>query len=389
MAVGGLLALFDDITTVLDDIAVLSKVAVQKTVSISGDDLAVNSLTVHGVDPKRELPIVWSVAKGSLRNKAILIPSALALNLIAPAAITPILMVGGAYLCYEGVEKILHKARGSKEKKHHEALTAAAAKSAEDLQSFERKKIKGAIKTDLILSAEIIAITLGTVAAAPFMTQLAVLSAIGAAMTFGIYGLVGAIVKLDDVGLHLTKIGAKNPVAKGLRVLGRGLVNTAPRIMQGLTVAGTAAMLLVGGGLILHGIPGGEHAIEAFMHTIAATGVGQSLIGMAIEVGAGIAAGLAAIPVVKALPSLMKAAAPVIKKVTAAIESGKKFYASLFKKKSPDANTPPTKIIPPPKPPVAIKNASIKPALNEATRKPVAKPDPTPASREQPHPPKP
>lgn len=293
MAAGGLLALLDDITTLLDDVAVLSKVAAGKTAGISGDDLAVNSQMLIGIDPKRELPIVWSVAKGSFKNKLFLIPGALALNFALPAAITPILMLGGAYLCYEGMEKTLHFRQTAGDVRHHEALTAAALKSTEALQIFERDKIRGAINTDLILSGEIIAVTLGTVATSPFVTQVIVLSTIGIAITVGIYGLVAGIVKLDDLGLHLVKTRGSSLFAKTMRWLGGGLIQAAPKLMKFLAVAGTAAMLLVGGELIIHGIPGTEH----FMH---------GPLGMVYAVVAGVIIGLCAIPAVKAAKKLYK-----------------------------------------------------------------------------------
>lgn len=283
MAGSGLLALLDDITTLLDDVAAFSKVAAGKTAGISGDDLAVNSRVIVGVDPSRELPIVWAVAKGSLKNKAYLIPGALILNFILPAAITPLLMLGGAYLCYEGMEKILHSHGGKKE---HENLTTAAARSPAALYAFEQNKIKGAINTDLILSGEIIAVTLGTVAAQPFLVQVSVLSAIGIVLTVGIYGLVAAIVKLDDLGLHMSKTSGVHGFAKSLRACGRGLVQAAPKLMKFLGIAGTAAMFLVGGELILHGIPGAAEKLHAF--------------GIAAALVTGIVAGLIAIPAVKA-----------------------------------------------------------------------------------------
>jgi len=304
MAGSGLLALLDDITTLLDDVAAISKAAAGKTAGISGDDLAVNSHVIVGVDPSRELPIVWAVAKGSFKNKGYLIPGALILNFILPAAITPLLMLGGAYLCYEGMEKTLHSLHGAESGKHHRNLTAAAIKSPQALYEFEKNKIKGAINTDLILSAEIIAVTLGTVAAEPFIVQLSVLGAIGVVLTAGIYGLVAVIVKLDDLGLHLAETPGNGPPVKILRALGNGLVQAAPKIMRFLAVAGTAAMLLVGGELILHGIPGAESGVHALAQLVSARGWLQSVAGMAAALITGVAAGLMAIPVLKVMAVL-------------------------------------------------------------------------------------
>ncbi len=254
-----LLALIDDIATVLDDVAVLTKVAAKKTAGVLGDDLALNAQQVSGVRAERELPVVWAVAKGSALNKLILVPVALAISAWAPWAVTPLLMVGGAFLCYEGFEKLAHKFLHSRAEQaaHHEELIEALADPSVDLVKVEKDKIKGAVRTDFILSAEIIAITLGTVQASPFVTQVSVLSGIAIVMTVGVYGLVAGIVKLDDAGLYLSK---KTGL---LRSLGRGILWTAPWLMKALSVAGTAAMFLVGGGILTHGIPALDHAIEA------------------------------------------------------------------------------------------------------------------------------
>jgi predicted DNA repair protein MutK len=260
MAASSLLALIDDIATVLDDVAVLTKVAAKKTAGVLGDDLALNAQQVTGVKAERELPVVWAVAKGSAINKLILVPAALAISVFLPWLITPLLMIGGAFLCYEGAEKLAHRflhSRGEDEAQHA-ALTRAAASSAEDLLAFERNKIKGAVRTDFILSAEIIAITLGTVAGAPFGTQVAVLVGIAVLMTVGVYGLVAGIVKLDDLGQHLAE--RANSAA---RALGRAIVTAAPWLMKALSVAGTAAMFLVGGGILTHGIAPIHHWIVA------------------------------------------------------------------------------------------------------------------------------
>jgi len=252
MAGGSLLALLDDIATVLDDVALLTKVAAKKTAGVLGDDLALNAQQVAGVKAERELPVVWAVAKGSAVNKAILVPSALALSAFAPWAVTPVLMIGGAYLCFEGFEKIAHKFLHRKEEDQakHAELVQALSDPSVDLVAFEKDKIRGAVRTDFILSAEIIVITLGTVADAAFLTQVAVLAGIAVLMTIGVYGLVAGIVKIDDAGVYLSR--QASAIARGVGV---ALVGAAPWLMKFLSVAGTAAMFLVGGGIIVHGIP--------------------------------------------------------------------------------------------------------------------------------------
>jgi predicted DNA repair protein MutK len=259
MAASSLLALIDDIATLLDDVAILSKVAAKKTAGVLGDDLALNAQQVAGVTADRELPVVWAVAKGSFKNKAILVPAALLISAFIPWAVIPLLMIGGAYLCFEGFEKLAHKFMHGKEDAAHEAeLKQALADPAVDLVQFEADKIKGAIRTDFILSAEIIVIALGTVSDKPFMTQVGVLSAIAITMTIGVYGLVAGIVKLDDLGLYLSqKSGAAT------RWFGNLLLKAAPWLMKTLSVLGTAAMFLVGGGIITHGIPAAHHLVEA------------------------------------------------------------------------------------------------------------------------------
>ena len=253
-----LLVLLDDIATLLDDVATMTKVAATKTAGVLGDDLALNAQQVTGVNPDRELPVVWAVAKGSLLNKAILVPAALAISALAPWAITPLLMIGGAYLCFEGFEKLAHKFLHSAEEDqaHHDDLVKAIVDPKVDMAAYERDKVKGAIRTDFILSAEIIVIALGTVATAPLQTQLAVLVAVAIAMTVGVYGFVAGIVKMDDVGLWLSR----KPGA-ALQAVGRFLLAAAPRLMKLLTVLGTAAMFLVGGGILVHGIAPLHHAI--------------------------------------------------------------------------------------------------------------------------------
>lgn len=264
MAGSSLLALIDDIATILDDVSILTKVAAKKTAGVLGDDLALNAQQVAGVKAEREIPVVWAVAKGSLRNKLILVPAALAISAFAPWAVTPLLMIGGLFLCYEGFEKLAHKFLHSREEEaaHGAALARAVADPAVDLVALERDKIQGAIRTDFVLSAEIIAITLGTVAAAPFMTQVTVISGIAILMTIGVYGLVAGIVKLDDGGLYLSGLPGAGAARDGLRALGRGLLAAAPYLMKTLSVVGTAAMFMVGGGILVHGIPGGEEFVH-------------------------------------------------------------------------------------------------------------------------------
>lgn len=310
MAASSLLALIDDIATILDDVAVLSKVAAKKTAGVLGDDLALNAQQVSGVNPERELPVVWAVAVGSLKNKAILVPSALAISALAPWAITPLLMVGGAFLCYEGAEKLGHKylSDPAEEARHHEELVRALSDESVDLVKLEKEKIKGAVRTDFILSAEIIVISLGTVATVPFMTQVAVLSAIAVAMTVGVYGLVAGIVKLDDVGLHLsrTRVGA-------LRVVGRLLLAAAPKIMKTLTVLGTAAMFMVGGSILMHGVPALQPVVEAAANAAASVPLaGQVLAAITptlIDAVAGLLAGALVLLGVTGAARLLKRAA--------------------------------------------------------------------------------
>ncbi|MES2384004.1 MAG: DUF808 domain-containing protein [Pseudomonadota bacterium] len=293
-----LFALLDDIATVLDDVALLTKVAAKKSAGVLGDDLALNAQQVAGVKAERELPVVWAVARGSMINKAILVPAALAISAFAPWAVTPLLMIGGAFLCYEGFEKLAHKFLHSKEEDaaREKALLEALADPTVDLVAVEKDKIKGAVRTDFILSAEIIAITLGTVQDSAFITQLSVLSGIAILMTVGVYGLVAGIVKLDDGGLYLSK---KTGV---LRSLGLAILATAPWLMKGLSIAGTAAMFLVGGGILTHGFGFLHHAIEAL--TARAGSVLGAVTPLLADAVVGIVAGalvLAAVTLVKKL----------------------------------------------------------------------------------------
>jgi uncharacterized protein len=264
MAAGSLLALLDDIATILDDVSVMTQMAAKKTAGVLGDDLALNAQQVNGVAAERELPVVWAVAKGSLVNKLILVPTALAISYFAPWAITPLLMLGGAYLCFEGFEKLAHKFLHSSqaEEAHDAALEQAVADPKADLVALEKGKIKGAIRTDFVLSAEIIVIALGTVATAAFTKQVIVVSAIAIIMTFGVYGLVAGIVKLDDLGLHLMLKKGASFYKQLLRKIGEKLLAAAPYLMRTLTILGTAAMFVVGGSIIGHGIPAIHHFTE-------------------------------------------------------------------------------------------------------------------------------
>ena len=261
MAGASLLTLLDDIATVLDDIAVMSKVAAKKTAGVLGDDLALNAQQVSGIRAERELPVVWAVAKGSFLNKVILVPIAIAISAILPWLIQPLLMIGGAYLCFEGAEKIIHSVlhrTNKKDKQAHKSELDAIADPNKDMVAFEKEKIKGAIRTDFILSAEIIVIALGTVASVTLTNQILVVSTIAIAMTVGVYGLVALIVKLDDMGLYLIH----NYEAGLLNKLGAGLLWFAPQLMKTLGVVGTAAMFLVGGSIVVHGMPFLHHMLE-------------------------------------------------------------------------------------------------------------------------------
>jgi len=286
-----LLALIDDIATVLDDVAVLTKVAAKKSAGVLGDDLALNAQQVTGVKADRELPVVWAVCKGSFVNKAILVPAALAISAFAPWAVTPLLMIGGAFLCYEGFEKLAHKFlhSGAQDALHRAKRMQALADPAIDLVALEKEKIKGAVRTDFILSAEIIAITLGTVQASPLTTQVSVLTGIAVLMTVGVYGLVACIVKLDDGGLYLSQKAGVSAAVRLQRSVGHGILKAAPYLMKGLSVAGTAAMFLVGGGILTHGIPGAQVLIEQL--GLGAGAAMQSLASLALDGVVGILAG--------------------------------------------------------------------------------------------------
>lgn len=264
MATTNLLALIDDIATLLDDIAVYSKIASKKTAGVLGDDLALNAEQVSGIKADRELPVVWAVAKGAFVNKLILVPAALLISAFLPWLVILLLMLGGAYLCYEGVEKVFHKLMHRKgNKEHHQQQLAAIVDESIDMLAFEKKKIKGAIRTDFILSAEIIVLTLGTVSEAAFGVQVGVLSAIAIGVTVLVYGLVAGIVKLDDAGLYLLKSSGETLWVNLQRRIGHLILLAAPYLMKLLSIVGTIAMFLVGGGIIAHHVPLIHQAVES------------------------------------------------------------------------------------------------------------------------------
>ncbi|HRF45802.1 MAG TPA: DUF808 domain-containing protein [Candidatus Competibacteraceae bacterium] len=270
MAGTSLLALIDDIATVLDDVALMTKVAARKTAGVLGDDLALNAEQVSGIRAERELPVVWAVAKGSMKNKLILVPAAILISAVAPWAITPLLMAGGAYLCFEGFEKLAHKFLHDKgeTEAEHVAEIKALSDPAVDLVAFEQEKIQGAIRTDFILSAEIIVIALGTVQEAIFMTQVVVIAIIAVMMTAGVYGVVAGIVKLDDAGLYLMKAAGADAWSRFKCLLGQGILRVAPYLMKALSVVGTVAMFMVGGGILLHGLPHSHEVLRYAEETV-------------------------------------------------------------------------------------------------------------------------
>ncbi|MCK0153390.1 DUF808 domain-containing protein [Alcanivorax sp. S6407] len=302
MAGTSLLALIDDIATLLDDVSVMTKVAAKKTAGVLGDDLALNAEQVSGVKADRELPVVWAVAKGSAVNKLILVPSALLISFFIPWLITPLLMIGGAFLCFEGVEKLAHKFFHKDEaESHHQQQLEAVANEKVDLVAFERDKIKGAIRTDFILSAEIIVISLGAVQAASFSVQVAAICAIAVIMTIGVYGLVAGIVKLDDAGLYLARTAPQAPGA-GMRIaLGKGILAVAPWLMKTLSVVGTLAMFLVGGGILVHGIPGSHDGIHHLQEMVAPVAFAVPLL---VNLIGGVIAGMVVLAVVNVVSRL-------------------------------------------------------------------------------------
>jgi predicted DNA repair protein MutK len=303
------LAPLADIASVLDDVATLTKVATKKTAGVLGDDLALNAEQVSGVRAERELPVVWAVAKGSLVNKAILVPAALAISAFIPRAVVPLLVVGGLFLCYEGFEKLAHKLlrRGDDRAAREAELGRARADPAIDPVALERDRIKGAIRTDFILSAEIIVITLGTVAAAPLGTRVTILAGIALLMTVGVYGLVAGIVKLDDGGLALSRAAGDGGWAQFKRAFGRAILRAAPWLMKGLSVAGTLAMFLVGGGILTHGIGPLHHLVEQWLGGAGA--VLAALAPLLIELFAGVIAGALVLAVVTLFKNLRGASA--------------------------------------------------------------------------------
>ena len=313
MAGSSLLALLDDIASILDDVSLMTKVAAKKTAGVLGDDLALNAQQVAGVRAERELPVVWAVAVGSLKNKAILVPAALAISAFAPWAITPLLMVGGAYLCFEGFEKIAHKYLHPDDS--HKAELAQALRDPQvDLVALEKDKIKGAIRTDFILSAEIIVIALGTVATATFAEQVAVVVGIALLMTVGVYGLVAGIVKLDDAGFYLAARKGAGALMDGVRGFGRMLVSAAPKLMKFLAVVGTLAMFMVGGGILTHGWPWASamlHHAEEAVGSVA--GIGPVLAAVTpslINAVAGVIAGALVLAGVTAVSALLRMIKP-------------------------------------------------------------------------------
>ena len=302
MAGSSLLTLLDDIATLLDDISVMGKLAAKKTAGVLGDDLSLNAQQVTGVRANRELPVVWGVAKGSLINKVILVPLALLISAFIPWAITPLLMLGGAFLCFEGVEKVLHSLQARKHTE--EPLVRPRRLEAlpnQDPMAFERDKVKGAIRTDFILSAEIVAITLGIVAEAPLLNQILILSGIALLVTVGVYGLVGIIVKLDDMGYWLVE-----KTSSLAQWTGKALLAIAPRLMKVLSIVGTLAMFLVGGGIVVHGIAPLHHAIENLAH--GQNGVIASLLPTGANLVLGFIIGAIVLAGVKAIAALRRPA---------------------------------------------------------------------------------
>lgn len=311
MAGASLLALIDDIASILDDVAAMTKVAAKKTAGVLGDDLALNAQQVSGVRAERELPVVFAVAVGSFKNKLILVPAALAISAVIPWAVTPLLMLGGLYLCFEGVEKLAHKwlhhssEEVAEESAAHAAELAALSDPSVDLAVLEAEKVKGAIRTDFVLSAEIIVIALGTVADKPFSVQVSVLAGIGVLMTIGVYGIVAGIVKMDDLGLYLLQ----KPAALA-KVIGRGLLLAAPQLMKALAVIGTVAMFMVGGGILTHGLPPVHHTIADLAEL---AGWLRPVVSLSLDILVGVVGGVLVLAVVM-----------VISKIRGSVNKGKK-----------------------------------------------------------------
>ncbi len=306
MAGGSLLMLLDDVATLLDDVALMTKTAAHKTVGVLGDDLALGAKQLEGISARRELPVVWAVAKGSFVNKLILVPLAMLISAFSPWGVTPLLMVGGAYLCYEGAEKIwdglVHRIRGrtpeeKREEAQHRAEVAEAAKTERGSLAYEKKKIRGAVRTDFILSAEIVSIALGTVKNASLFDQFIVVSIIAVLVTVGVYGVVGVIVKLDDMGLFLQKCDSGL-----LQSLGGIIISAAPWLMRALSVAGTVAMFLVGGGILIHGMPWLDTPLETLAHS---AGVLEGVVQLLLITGAGVFAGAVVLALVSLVARLL------------------------------------------------------------------------------------
>ncbi|MGM0517829.1 MAG: DUF808 domain-containing protein [Pseudomonadota bacterium] len=307
MAAAGLLALLDDIATLLDDVSVYSKIAAKNTAGVLGDDLALNAQQVTGVGASRELPVVWAVAKGSILNKLILVPAALLISAFLPWLITPLLMLGGLFLCFEGAEKIAHKWLHSAEEDeaHREKLREAARGEKADLRDAEKAQIKGAIRTDFILSAEIIVIALGAASDAGIWTQAVVVSLVALVATVGVYGLVAGIVRFDDWGLALVKGAGEDAWGRFKQVLGRGILTAAPKFMRGLSAVGMVAMFLVGGGILVHGLPFLHHLLQSLSHAF--EGVLGMLIPLLFNGAAGLAAGAIVLAGVSAFQKVRRA----------------------------------------------------------------------------------
>lgn len=314
MASSSLLALIDDIASLLDDVSVLTKIAAKKTAGVLGDDLALNAEQVSGVRAAREIPVVWAVAKGSLLNKAILVSAALIISRLAPWGVTPLLMLGGTFLCFEGCEKFAHKLLHSGDDGDELSQRRAARLDPQvDVVELEREQIKGAVRTDFVLSAEIIAITLGSVATEPFDKQVLVLVSVALLMTVGVYGIVAAIVKLDDLGLYLSQRKGARVTARLARQLGLGILRAAPYLMKALSIGGTIAVFLVGGGILVHGIAPLHHAIEAFAERLSGLpGIGpllHALVPMLLNSLFGVIVGLIALGLVTLIQRLRSARA--------------------------------------------------------------------------------
>ena len=292
MAGASLLTLLDDISVILDDVSIMTKVAVKKTAGVLGDDLALNAEQVSGVKADRELPVVWAVAKGSFVNKLILVPLALLISAIYPPLVTFLLMCGGVYLAYEGAEKIIHKFWPHILPHDEDQIARLRANADEtiDLVAFEKEKIKGAVRTDFILSAEIIVIALGSAAGATLLEKSLVLSIIAIGITVGVYGLVAGIVKMDDLGLYLMK-----QTSNAKQKIGGFLLSAAPKLMKFLSIAGTLAMFLVGGGILVHGIDFLHHEVEDLAHL---TGIFESITTMLLNALVGLVVGVIVVAIV-------------------------------------------------------------------------------------------